>query len=186
MTNGLTIELPAGLPNTAEGRVVDTSSVAQASVNPSLVLRSTEGTSMTRKHFLAQIIAAASAFSRTERRAGAANRESPVEKPFLLKLSINDGKFTQEIAVSESDRFKVVSQFDNRRWTVRGTTGHVADDSLPVDLTVECFVSPTVNETSIAPRNLKLDGTWSGNMGAIGGFMLDQSARRRTVGPPAK
>ncbi len=141
---------------------------------------------MTRKQFLANIVAAASALSMLARRADAARGEIPAEKPFLLKLSINDGKFTQEIAVAESDRFEVMTQFDNRRWTVRGTTGRIADDALPVDLTVQCFVSPTCNETSITPRNLKLDGTWSGNMGAIGGFMLDQSIRRRTVRPPVK
>jgi hypothetical protein len=101
-------------------------------------------------------------------------------------FSINDGKITQEIAVGELDCFEVVTQFDHRRWMVRGTTGRIKDDAIPVDLTVQCFVSPESNETATTQRNLKLDGTWSGNMGAIGGIMIDQSARRRSNKLPVK
>jgi hypothetical protein len=141
---------------------------------------------MTRKCFVAIIVAAAFALSGLARQAGAERGEAPAEKPLLFKLSINDGKITQEIAVGELDCFEVVTQFDHRRWTVRGTTGRIADAVIPVDLTVQCFVSPESNETATTQRNLKLDGTWSGNMGAIGGIMIDQSARRRTVRPPVK
>jgi hypothetical protein len=142
---------------------------------------------MTGKCSLAIIVATASALSGLARQEGAEGVAAPAEKPLLFKLSINDGKITQEIAVAESDRFEVVTQFDKRRWTVRGTTGRIADDALPVDLTVECFVSPAYKEAHITQRNLKLDGTWSGNMGAIGGsLMINQSVHRRTVKPPAK
>jgi hypothetical protein len=141
---------------------------------------------MTRKCFVAVIVAAVFAVSGPARQAGADRGEAPAERPLFLKLSIDDGKMTQEIAVGELDHFEVVTQFDQRRWTVQGTTGRIADDAIPVDLVVRCFVSPRIQETHTTQRNLKLDGTWSGNMGAIGGFMIDQSARRRTVAPPLK
>jgi len=55
---------------------------------------------------------------------------------------------------------------NRRRWTVR----------------VECSVSPEFNESATTPQYLKLDGTWSGNMGAIGGIKVDRSARRGIAG----
>jgi hypothetical protein len=86
---------------------------------------------------------------------------------------------TQELAVGELDRFEIVTQLAHCQWTVRGTTGRIADDAITVDLAVERFDSPEENERPETRRVLKLDGTWSGRMGAIGGMTVDQSARRR-------
>ena len=135
---------------------------------------------MTRKSFLGIAVDWASALFGLARRSGALDAAAPSEKPLFFKLSVDvaGDKMTQEIAVGELDRFEVVTQLAHRRWTVRGTTGGIADDAILVDLAVERIDSLEEKEMPQTRRVLKLDGTSSGRMGAIGGMTIDQSARR--------
>jgi hypothetical protein len=136
---------------------------------------------MTRKSFLGITVGWASALTGLGRRSGAGDAAAPAEKPLFFKLSVDGDKMTQEIAVGELDSFEVVTQLAHRRWTVRGTTGRIADDAISVDLAVERIDSPEEYEKPETRRVLKLDGTSSGAMGAIGGMMIDQSVRRRSA-----
>jgi len=100
----------------------------------------------------------------------------------LIKLSLwhslTGDKMTQEIEVSESTAFNVVTTLKEIRWTVKGALGKIKVDKIPVDLSVEWYKNSTSNLLSKHTLTLKL-GEKEESSGGIHGVIVTASIRKR-------